>query len=72
MKVGGLAIYKDYLYWVDTDSGQLNRVNKMTGQNKQRILGSIGEPPDVLVVDKQSFDGKRSTSTQVTGKQIDK
>ena len=62
IEVGGIAVHGDYLYWVDTSSGQLNRVNKMTGEDKQLILGKIGEPTDVLVVDKHSFDGKLTTS----------
>ena len=61
IEVGGIAVHGDYLYWVDTSSGQLNRVNKMTGEDKQLILGKIGEPTDVLVVDKHSFDGKLTT-----------
>jgi hypothetical protein len=58
MEVRGLAVYGDYLYWVDTQSGKLNRVNKMTGQGEQLVQGGIKEPTDVLVVDKHSFDGK--------------
>ncbi len=57
MKVGGLTVYGNYLYWVDTKSGRLSRVNKMTGQGEQLIQGDIKEASDVLVVDKHSFDG---------------
>lgn len=53
-----LAVHGDYLYWVDTSSKSLHRVNKMTGQDKQLVQGYIDEVTDVLVVDKRSFDGK--------------
>ena len=53
-----LAVHGDYLYWVDTESEKLNRVNKMTGQDKKLIQGGIDEPTDVLIIDKRSFDGK--------------
>lgn len=56
--VRGLAVYADYLYWVDTKSRRVNRVNKMTGKGEQLVQGDIGEPTDVVVVDKHSFDCK--------------
>ena len=57
-KVGSLAVYGDYLYWVESKSGKLNRVNKMTGKDKELVQDGIDEPTDVLVVDKRSFDGR--------------
>ena len=58
IKVHSLAVYGNFLYWVDSGSGELKRVNKMTGHDQQLIQGGIKEPVDVMIVDKYSFDGK--------------
>ena len=57
-EVRSLAVYGNYLYWVDTSCGNLNRVNKLTGQDKELIRSHIDKPTDVLIVNKHSFDGK--------------
>ena len=58
MDVRSLSVYGNYLYWVDTKSGKLSRVDKMTGEGEELVLAGMTEPTDVLVVDKSSLDGR--------------
>ena len=52
-----LAVYGDYLYWVEKGSEKLMRANKKTGKDRTLVQGNVIEPNYVIVVDKRSFDG---------------
>lgn len=53
-----LAVHGDYLYWIDRDPNSIERVNKFTGENRERILGPVSQLTDLLsanLITKEAF-----------------
>nr|XP_045620165.1 low-density lipoprotein receptor-related protein 6-like [Procambarus clarkii] len=46
----GLAVHEDFLYWVDRELTQVERVNKFTGQQREKLQGRIYYLSDIIAV----------------------
>ncbi|XP_072033368.1 low-density lipoprotein receptor-related protein 2-like [Amphiura filiformis] len=44
-----LAVWEDYVYWVDTENQELLRANKLTGENRSVVVQNLNRPYAVTV-----------------------
>lgn len=44
-----LTLYDEYVYWSDTNTGDIERVHKLTGQNKSLVHNDLGYVNSLLV-----------------------
>ncbi|XP_042878926.1 low-density lipoprotein receptor-related protein 6-like [Penaeus japonicus] len=52
----GLAVHGDYLYWVDKDLHLVERVNKYTGQQREKVQGRMSHLSDIVAVSSQLYN----------------
>ncbi|XP_033112246.1 low-density lipoprotein receptor-related protein 6-like [Anneissia japonica] len=52
VKVVGLTVYGDFIYWVDKHMKCIKRANKNSGDNQQTMLGRMDLLTDILAVKK--------------------
>ncbi|KAG8222032.1 hypothetical protein J437_LFUL003952 [Ladona fulva] len=45
----GLTQYQDYIYWTDWDTGDIERANKTSGNNRRKIHSKLEYITDILV-----------------------
>ncbi|XP_069679259.1 low-density lipoprotein receptor-related protein 6 [Periplaneta americana] len=50
VQVTSLAVHGDYLYWVDKDQQQIERVNKTNGNNRTTMLLRLAHLVDIVAV----------------------
>ncbi|XP_064097645.1 low-density lipoprotein receptor-related protein 6-like [Macrobrachium nipponense] len=46
----GLAVHGNYLYWVDKELSSVERVNKYSGQEREKVQGRISHLSDIIAV----------------------
>ncbi|XP_070568538.1 low-density lipoprotein receptor-related protein 6-like isoform X1 [Ptychodera flava] len=47
----GLTVYGSHLYWIDKQQMMIERINKLTSQNREKILGYIEQISDIHAVE---------------------
>lgn len=61
MQVSGLAVLKDFLYWIDKDQQLIERVDKNTGLTREAVMSKVSHLTDlVAITDVVSFRCKIS------------
>ena len=54
--------YKDYIYWTDWNTGDIERANKTTGANRTKIHNNLESVSDLLVCHKSRQPGWNTCS----------
>lgn len=44
-----LTLYQDFIYWVDWNSGDIERANKITGNNRTTVYKNLGEATSLML-----------------------
>ncbi|XP_013773894.1 low-density lipoprotein receptor-related protein 6-like [Limulus polyphemus] len=60
MKPLSLAVYKEFLYWIDSKHGTLQRFNKLTGEDFKQVLARKNHLTDLISVFPYKHFEKRS------------
>lgn len=55
-QLGGLAIFKNFVYWINVTAGEIWRVNKMTGASMSKVLENVNAT-DLAVFHKSKQEG---------------
>ena len=57
----GVAVFQNWLYWTDWSDSSLNRMDRLTGENREVLLSNLdNRPMDIHVYHKnRSIGGKK-------------
>lgn len=50
MQVSGLAVLKDFLYWIDKDQQLIERVDKNTGLTREAVMSKVSHLTDLVAI----------------------
>ena len=58
----GLVVYKDYVYWIDKYTRNVEKVKKYNDSSREPVLDYVDKLSDIAVVDITTSTGKRTPS----------
>lgn len=50
VQVSGLAVLKDFLYWIDKDQQLIERVDKNTGLAREAVMSKVAHLTDLVAI----------------------
>ena len=62
VKPVGLVVYKDYVYWIDKDTRNVEKVKKYNDSSRELVQDYVDDLSDIAVVDISASTGKRTPS----------
>ena len=65
MKPVGLAVYKNYVYWIDKDTRNVVKVKKYNDSPREPVQDYVDDLSDIVVVDITTSTGKRTVKINV-------